>query len=99
MPIITTLVMTRSALPFGRAAAQRRTQRKFGHPQLADDFGRRQVAREALLARRAEAAIDGAHRPATTRTACRASLRDEHGFDRVAVPTSISHLRVPSAET
>ena len=71
------------------ALARRKTeaaaQREFGMPELGDDLGGRQVAAEALVAGRAEAAVDGA--AGLRRDAQRAALRlgDEDGLDGVAV--------------
>jgi hypothetical protein len=85
MPIITTLVIWRS--PFGPAFdALGAAQFELGHPQLADDLGHGQVAVEALLAGRAEAAVDGAAGlRAEMHSVPRFLFRDEHGFDRIAV--------------
>ena len=81
MPIITTLEMTRS--PAGRP--RRCAQEVLGEPELGDDLAGGEVAAEALVAGRAEAAADGA--AGLRRDAQRAAvvLGNEHGLDRVAV--------------
>jgi hypothetical protein len=77
-------------------ALQVLAQEVFGKPQLGDDFARAEVAAEALVPGGAESGNRPHSRPATTRTGAAVVLGNEYGFDGIAVPTSNSHLIVPS---
>ena len=78
MPIMTTLLI--APLVLGRVASERAV----GPPQLADDFGDRQIAVEALLAGRAELARQRAARLRRDAQRAAIALRNEHSLDRVA---------------
>ncbi len=85
MPIITTLVMGGATLLHPRTRNPVREQGAIGVPQLPDDLAGRQVAVEALLAGRAERAVERA--ACLRRDAQRAAvvLGDVDRLHRVAV--------------
>ena len=85
MPIITTLVIGARPVLDPRRGDAVGEQRAVGVPQLADDLAGREVAVEALLAGRAERAVERAAR--LRRDAQRAAvvLGDVDRLDRVAV--------------
>ncbi|MNX98809.1 hypothetical protein D3C86_1312290 [compost metagenome] len=68
------------AIDLGRHA----TERLVGDPHLTDHFGGRQIAIETLLARGAEAAIQGATRLRRDTQGAARTLRDIHGFHTTA---------------
>ena len=84
MPIITTLVIGARPCIDPRRRDAVGKQRAVGVPELADDLAGRQVAVEALLAGRAERAVERA--AGLRRDAQRAAVvfRDVDGLDRVA---------------
>src|SRR6185369_8963326 len=69
---------------FAFAEREAAAQLELGVPELGDDLGGRQVAAEALVAGRAEAAVDGAARLRRDAERATTGLGDEDGLDGIA---------------